>query len=74
MTETAIFYKKLEPVQVAFIKTRVDTRDQIPPLFERLRLVCGEYISGKAMAIFHSGAVKDGLIVEAAYPVTCTVE
>lgn len=74
MTETTIYYKKLEPVQVAFIKTRIDTRDQIPLLFDRLRAACGETISGKAMAIFHGGAVKDGLFVEAAFPVGYPVE
>ena len=42
MNTNPILYQKLDPIQVACLKTRIDTRDQIPPLFERLRLACGE--------------------------------
>jgi hypothetical protein len=55
MTAAPIVYKKLEPTHVAFIKTRIETREQIPPLFDRLRAVCGAAISGHAMVIFRVG-------------------
>jgi effector-binding domain-containing protein len=74
MTDTPIVYKKLEPIQVAFIMTRIDTREQILPLFKRLQAACGEAISGHAMVIFHGGAVKDGFLIEAAFPVKLPVE
>jgi effector-binding domain-containing protein len=74
MNDTPILYKKLEPTQIAFIKTCIDTRDQIPVHIERLRLICGEKICGKAQVIFHGEAVKDGFLIEAAFPVTQPVE
>jgi effector-binding domain-containing protein len=74
MTDQAILYKKLEPVLIAAIKSRVESRAQMQPLFERLRAACGEAIVGDALAIFHSGAVKDGFIVEVAFPVAQAVE
>jgi hypothetical protein len=69
-----ISHRKLEPFQIAFMKTRIDSRDQIPPLLDHLRTACGEAVCGDALAIFHGGAVKDGFLVEAAYPVTHPVE
>lgn len=74
MTDTPIVYKKLKPLQVAFIKTRIDTREQILPLFDRLQVACGEAICGHAMVIFHGGAIKDGFLIEAAFPVNHPVE
>jgi hypothetical protein len=74
MIENPILYKKLEPTLIAYIETRVETREEIPILLERLRLACGEFISGNEMVIFHGGAVRDGYLIEAAYPVTCPVE
>jgi effector-binding domain-containing protein len=74
MIDSPIFYKKLESTMIAFIKTRVDSREEIPVLFERLRAVCGEFINGDALVIFHGGAVKDGFLIEAAFPVTHPVE
>ena len=74
MGESPIHYKKLEPVLIAFIETRIDRRDQIPLLLERLRATCGDVIEGNAMAIFHGGAVKDGLLVDAAFPVRQPVD
>ena len=44
MTDAPILYEKLEPILIAFIKTRIDTRDQILALFERLRSACGEAV------------------------------
>jgi hypothetical protein len=72
--DNPILYKRLDPVRIAFIETRVDSRDQVPPLLERLRAACGDAIAGDAMAIFHGGAVKDGFLVEAAFPVKHPVE
>ena len=74
MMDTPIHYKKLDPIQIVFIKTRIDRRDQIPPLFDRLHLACGDAIVGDGMVIFHGGAVKDGYLVEAAFQVTRPVE
>ncbi len=74
MNSNSIIYQWLEPVQVACLKIRIETRDQIPPLLERLRLACGEAIAGDAMVIFHGGAIKDGFLIEAAYPVSQPVE
>jgi len=74
MMDTPIVYKKLAPVQVAFIKTCIDTRERILPLLDRLRAACGDTISGPAMVIFHGGAVKDGFLIEAAFPISHPVE
>ena len=70
MNANPIQYKRLEPVQIAALKTVVAARDQIPPFFERLRLTCGEVVTGNPMVIFHGGAVKDGFLIEAAFPVS----
>jgi hypothetical protein len=74
MTGPTILYKNLDSLLVAFIKTRVDSREQILPLFDRLRMVCEDAISGNPMVIFHGGAVKDGFLVEAAFPAARPVE
>ncbi len=66
MNTNPILYKKIEPMQVAYIKTSIVSRDQIPALFDRLRLACGDAICGPAMVIFHGGAVKEGFLIEAA--------
>jgi hypothetical protein len=74
MADHPINYIKLKPFQIAFISTRIDTRDQMLPDFDRLRATCGKAICGDALAIFHGGAVKDGYLVECAYPVTSSFE
>jgi len=74
MNDDPIVYKKLEPILIACLEARIDTRDQIPPLLDRLRAACGEAICDDAMVIFHGGAVKEGFLVEAAFPVTHVVE
>ena len=74
MIDAPISYSKLESSRIAFINTRIESRDQILPLFECLRATCGDAIDGDAMVIFHGGAVKDGFLIEAAFPVTRTVE
>lgn len=70
MADAPIVYKKLEPSQIAFVKTRIDSPDEIPPIFERLRAACGDAVCDDALVIFHGGAVKDGYLIEAAFPVT----
>jgi effector-binding domain-containing protein len=74
MTNNPIIYKRLEPTLIAFIKDRIDTRDQISLLFNRLQTACEDTICGKAMVIFHGGAVKDGYLIEVAFPVNRPVE
>ncbi len=74
MSQQPIIYKKLDAIQIAAIKTRIDNRDQIPPLFDRLRQACDDALCGAEMVIFHGGAVKDGFLVEAAFPVSRRVE
>ena len=70
----AIVHKKINPVQVASIKAQIDTRSEILPLLEQLRVACTAAIAGEAIVIFHGGAVKEGFLVEVAYPVTHPVE
>jgi effector-binding domain-containing protein len=74
MPENPVNYIKLPQLMVAFLPARINRREEIPPLLERLKAGCGEYVCGEAMAIFHSGAVKDGFLVEAAYPVSSPAE
>jgi effector-binding domain-containing protein len=74
MNGNPIVYKKLDPIQIAYIKTRIDAREEILPLIELLRLACGGAIDGDAMVIFHGGAVKDGFLLEAAFPVAHPVD
>jgi effector-binding domain-containing protein len=72
--ETPILYKKLAPLQIAAVQTCVENRQQILPLFDRLRQFCGDAICGPEMVIFHGGAVKDGFLIEAAFPVSHEVD
>jgi len=74
MKTPSIIYKRLGPTLIAFTKTHLDDRDEIPPLFDRLREACGEAINGYPIAIFHGGAVKEGFLIEAAFPVARAVE
>ena len=61
-------------MQVACIKTVVQTREEIMPLFDALRQACGDAVCGPAMAIYHFGAAQTGFLVEAAFPVNRPVE
>jgi hypothetical protein len=70
----AVVHKEIEAMQIASIKTVVENRDGIFPLFGPLRQACGDAICGPAMAIFHYGAVNEGTLVEAAFPVSRPVE
>jgi effector-binding domain-containing protein len=74
MVEMIVIHKQLEPVRVAAVEKIIQKRAEILPLFEPLRQDCGEAICGPAMVILHYGAVKDGLLIEAAYPVNRPVE
>jgi len=74
MPGNPVTYQRLPPQQVAFIAARIDRREEIPPLLERLKAGCCEFIQGEAMAIFHGGAVKEGFLIDAAYPVSRLVE
>ena len=65
-----ILYKKLEPVQIAYINAHIQSRDEIPGLLNILRSACQNVISGAPLVIIHGGAAKTGLIIEAAFPVT----
>jgi effector-binding domain-containing protein len=67
-------HQEIEALQIAGIKTVVEKRADIMPLFEPLRQACGDAVCGPAMAIYHFGAVKDGFLVEAAFPVSHRVE
>jgi effector-binding domain-containing protein len=69
-----IRYKQIEAIRITSLKQVIQDRSEIPALFEPLRRACGEAICGPAMVIFHGGAVKDGSLVEAAYPVSQPVE
>ncbi|HNT55634.1 MAG TPA: hypothetical protein PKG95_13025 [Anaerolineaceae bacterium] len=70
METQPILYKKLEPVQIAFLKAHIQSRDEIPRLLNTLRSTCQNVISGAPLVIIHGGAAKTGLIIEAAIPVT----
>jgi effector-binding domain-containing protein len=74
MSTQPIIHKEIEAMQVAGIKAVIEERAELLPLFEPLRQACGDAICGPAMVIYHHGAVKDGLLVEAAFPVSRPVE
>jgi effector-binding domain-containing protein len=74
MDDEIVIHKLLDPIKVAAVKATIQNRAEILPLFELLRQACGVAITGPAMAIFHYGAVKEGLLVEAAFPIADPVE
>jgi effector-binding domain-containing protein len=74
MIDNSILYRRLEPSLIACITARIDNRTEIPPLLLRLREACDGLIQGHPMVIFHGGAVKEGFIIEAAFPVSRPVE
>ena len=39
-----------------------------------MRNICGDAVAGDPIIIFHGGAIKDGFLIEAAFPVTRHVE
>jgi hypothetical protein len=74
MNTPEVIHKDLETLQIAFTKTVIEKRADMWGLFAPLREACKDTICGPAMAILHYGAVKDGLLVEAAFPVSRVVE
>jgi hypothetical protein len=74
MPEAPILYHRLQPLQIAWIETCINSRDELPQIFDRLRSACGEAICGDPLVIFHGGAVKDGFLVEAALPVVHPIQ
>lgn len=75
MAENLIEVKKLEPFQIASLTAQIASRDEIPPLFERLRTALNLTTdSGVPLVIFHGGAVKDGFLVEVAFAVDDPIE
>jgi effector-binding domain-containing protein len=69
-----IVHREIEAMQVAGFKTVIEKRADVLPLFKALRQACGDAICGPAMVIYHYGAVKEGLLVEAAFPVSRPVK
>lgn len=74
MTTEPVLYKKIDPILIASITRQIKSRAEIPPLLEQLRETCADKIDGSPMVIFHGGAIKEGFLIEAAYPVTEPVE
>ncbi len=74
MSDIQITYKVLAPFAFASIKKVVAGRDEIPAMIEKARAACGKAASGDPLAIFYGGAVKDGWLIEAGYPVSKPVE
>jgi effector-binding domain-containing protein len=74
MSASVVIHKPVGGMQIASIKTVIAKRADLSPLFELLLRACGDAVCGPAMAIFHYGSVKEGLLAEAAYPVSRPVE
>jgi effector-binding domain-containing protein len=69
-----IKHREVDALQIASSDAVIQKRADILPLFESLRASCRDAVCGPAMALIKYGAVKDGLLVEAAYPVSRPVE
>jgi effector-binding domain-containing protein len=74
MSTPSICFKAMDALWIASIETVIQKRADILPLFEPLYDTCGDAVCGPAMALISYGAVKDGLLVEVAYPVSRPVE
>jgi hypothetical protein len=74
MDKANVIHKELGPMLIACLKTVVEKRADVFPLFEPLRAACGAATVGPAMGIYHYGAVQTGLLVEAAFPVSRPIE
>jgi effector-binding domain-containing protein len=74
MDTAAVIHKEIGGNQIASLQQVIAKRADIPPLLEKLAQVCGDAVCGPAMTIFHYGSVKDGILVEVAYPVDRIVE
>ena len=73
-SKPVIDHTAVDALQVAFSEAVIQKRADITPLLEPLRDMCRDAVCGPAMALIHYGAVKDGLLVEVAYPVSRPVE
>jgi hypothetical protein len=73
MKETDIVHKVVGGLQIASSKAVISTRTDLLPLLEPLRKACGDAICGPAIAILHYGSVKEGLLVEVAFPIRYSV-
>ncbi len=68
-------YKRIDDILIASIRAPVFKRSEMKGRFKRLKAACGERISGPAMTIYHWDTdVRDGLDIEAAYPVSEPIE
>lgn len=68
-------YKKLEGMLIASIRAPLFKREELKERFSLLKEVCGAKISGPAMIVYHWDTdVKEGLDIEAAYPVSETAK
>jgi effector-binding domain-containing protein len=68
-------YKTLEDILIASIRAPLFKRDELKERFTHLKEVCSEKISGPAMIVYHWDTdVKEGMDVEAAYPVSEKVD
>ncbi|UCH03346.1 MAG: GyrI-like domain-containing protein [Candidatus Thorarchaeota archaeon] len=68
-------HKHIDDMLIAFIRAPVFRRDDLKERFKKLEEVCGERICGPAMAIYRWDTdVKEGLDMEAAYPVSEAIE
>ena len=74
MSAQPTVHKEIAAMQVAGFKKVIENRAEVFPLFEPLRQACGDAICGPAMLLYHYGAVKEGLLIEAAFPVSRPVE
>ena len=74
MSPLAVLHKEVGGIQIASLQRIITKRTDIPPLLEELALVCGAAVCGPAMTLFHYGSVKDGILVEVAFPVDKVVE
>jgi hypothetical protein len=70
MNVQPLVHKEIEAQQVACLKAAIQERGEILPLFAPLRQACGDAICGPPLAIYELGALKDGLLVEVAFPVS----
>lgn len=68
-------YKRIDDMLIASVRAPMFNRDELKERFKKLREICGDRICGPAMTIYRWDTdVKDGLDMEAAYPVSEPVE
>ncbi|MFX0045722.1 MAG: GyrI-like domain-containing protein, partial [Candidatus Hermodarchaeota archaeon] len=68
-------YKHIDDMLIASIRAPAFRRDELKERFKKLEEICGQRICGPAMAIYRwDTGVKEGLDMEAAYPVSEAIE